>query len=65
MRPSSYLTYRGYIDNHIKPYIGNISLSKLTTLDLQTLYKKLLTEGRVEPDRSQEAAQGTERQNSA
>ena len=48
MRPSSYLTYRGYIDNHIKPYIGNISLSKLTTLDLQTLYKKLLTEGRVE-----------------
>ena len=48
MRPSSYLTYRGYIDNHIKPYIGNISLSKLTTLDLQTLYKKLLTEGRVD-----------------
>ena len=48
MRPSSYLTYRGYIDNHVKPYIGSIPLSKLTTLDLQTLYKKLLTEGRVD-----------------
>ena len=58
MRPSSYLTYRGYIDNHIKPYIGNISLSKLTTLDLQTLYKKLLAEGRVERIEAQKQPKG-------
>ena len=58
MRPSSYLTYRGYIDNHIKPYIGNISLSKLTTLDLQTLYKKLLAEGRVARIEAQKQPKG-------
>ncbi len=46
--PSSYQTYRGYIDNHIKPNIGNIPLEKLTTMELQKLYRKLLTSGRVE-----------------
>ena len=47
MRPSSYLTYGGYIKNHIKPYIGDIPIEKLTSLELQKMYKKLLTEGRV------------------
>ena len=48
VRPSSHKTYRGYIDNHIKPSIGKIPLSKLSSLDLQKLYKKLLSGGRVE-----------------
>ena len=48
VRPSSHQTYRGYIDNHIKPSIGNIPLEKLTTMDLQKLYRSLLTKGRVE-----------------
>ncbi len=48
VRPSSHQTYRGYIDNHIKPNIGNISLEKLTTMELQKLYRKLSTSGRVE-----------------
>ncbi len=48
VRPSSHQTYRGYIDHHIKPHIGDIPLNKLTTLDLQRLYKKLLSEGRVD-----------------
>ena len=48
VRPSSHQTYRGYIDNHIKPNIGNIPLEKLTTMDLQKLYRTLLTRGRVE-----------------
>ena len=47
VRPSSHQTYRGYIDNHIKPSIGNIPLEKLTTMDLQKLYRTLLTKGRV------------------
>ncbi len=47
VRPTSHQTYRGYIDNHIKPNIGKIPLSKLTTLELQKLYKKLLSRGRV------------------
>ena len=48
VRPSSHQTYRGYIDNHIKPNIGKIQLNKLTTLELQKLYKKLLSRGRVD-----------------
>ncbi len=48
VRPSSHQTYRGYIDNHIKPSIGNIPLEKLTTMELQKFYRKLLTSGRVE-----------------
>ena len=48
VRPSSHQTYKGYIDNHIKPSIGNIPLEKLTIMDLQKFYRKLLTMGRVE-----------------
>ena len=48
VRPSSHQTYRGYIDNHIKPNIGKIPLEKLTSLELQKLYKKLLTSGRID-----------------
>ena len=38
VRPSSHQTYRGYIDNHIKPSIGSIPLSKLSSLHLQQFY---------------------------
>ena len=48
MRPSTYLTYHGYIENHIKPQLGKIPLNDLTTLHLQQFYKKLLAEGRGE-----------------
>ena len=58
MRPSSYLTYRGYLDNHIKPSLGNIPLGSLTTLDLQKLYKKLLEVGRVARLESQKQPKG-------
>ena len=48
VRPSSHQTYRGYIDNHIRPNIGDIPLEKLSSLDLQKFYKMLLTKGRVD-----------------
>ena len=48
VRPSSHQTYRGYIDHHITPNIGNIPLEKLTTMDLQKLYRKLMIQGRVD-----------------
>lgn len=48
VRPSSHQTYQGYIQNHIRPNIGDIPLEKLTSLDLQKLYKKLLAQGRVD-----------------
>ena len=58
VRPSSHQTYKGYIDNHIKPSIGNIPLEKLTTMDLQKFYRKLLTKGRVERIESKEQPKG-------
>ena len=48
VRPSSHQTYRGYINHHITPYIGKIPLEKLSTMDLQKLYRKLMNNGRVE-----------------
>ena len=35
VRLSSHQTYKGNINNHIKPHVGSIPLSKLTSLDLQ------------------------------
>ena len=58
VRPSSHQTYRGYIDNHIKPNIGSVPLSKLSSLDLQKLYKKLRNGGRVERIESKKQAKG-------
>lgn len=58
VRPSSHQTYRGYIDNHIKPNIGNIPLNKLTSLELQKFYKKLLGSGRVERIESKKQPKG-------
>ena len=58
VRPSSHKTYRGYINNHIKPSIGKIPLNKLSSLDLQKLYKKLLSSGRVERVESKNQSKG-------
>ena len=58
VRPSSHATYRGYIDNHIKPNIGKIPLKKLSSLDLQKLYKALLSGGRVERIESKSQSKG-------
>ena len=58
VRASSHKTYEGYIKNHIKPRIGNIPLTKLTTLDLQIMYQKLLTGGRVDRLESQNQPRG-------
>lgn len=58
VRPSSHQTYKGYINNHIKPHVGSIPLSKLTSLDLQKLYKMLLTEGRIDRIESKNQPKG-------
>ena len=47
-----------YLDHHIKPYIGNIPLTKLSSLDLQRLYKKLLSDGRVDRIESKKQPKG-------
>ena len=58
VRPSSHQTYRGYIDNHIKPNIGKLPLEKLTSLELQRLYKKLLEKGRIDRTESKRQPKG-------
>ncbi len=58
VRPSSHQTYKGYIENHIKPNIGSVPLSKLSSLQLQKLYKKLLTKGRVDRIEAKEQPKG-------
>lgn len=47
IRESTALYYKNYIDNHIVPSIGKIPLKKLTSLDIQKLYNKMRTSGRV------------------
>ena len=58
VRASSYKTYQGFIDNHIKPAAGDTPLDKLTTMDLQKLYKHLLDKGRVERKESKNKPKG-------
>ena len=58
VRASSYKTYQGFISNHIKPALGEIPLEKLTSMDLQRLYKHLLESGRVECTESRSKPKG-------
>lgn len=58
IRPTSHATYKGYIENHIKPTLGRVQLSKLTSLQLQGLYKNLLKNGRVDRKESQSKSKG-------
>lgn len=48
LRPSTFKTSQGFLQNHIKPQIGNIPLAELSSLDLQKFYKHLLEGGRVD-----------------
>ena len=58
VRASSYKTYRVFIENHIKPALGDMPLEKLTAMDLQRLYKHLLESGRVECTESRSKPKG-------
>ena len=61
VRPSSHQTYRGCIDNYIVPNIGAIPLEKLTSLDLQKLYKKKVGDSSASmPTAPTEPADGNE-----
>ena len=42
--------YKGYIDHHVIPRLGDIPLNKLTSLDIQQFYKDLLENGRIRED---------------
>ena len=46
VRRNTYLSYKGVIDNSIKPIIGRIRLDKITPVNVQAMYGKLEDEGR-------------------
>ena len=48
IRPNTKAYYTNYIENHIIPGIGNISLDKLTTIQIQRFYNHLQKSGRVQ-----------------
>ena len=48
VRPSTYAGYCGYAERSLKPYLGSKQISKITSADVQTLYRKLQREGSVD-----------------
>lgn len=42
---NTYISQRGYINNHIIPKLGKIKLQKLTPMDIQRFYNLLIEEG--------------------
>ena len=51
IRDSTVDGYEKYIENHIKPYLGDKMLTQLTTADIQRMYNTLKKEGRVHADK--------------
>lgn len=49
LEESTYASYERDIRLHVIPYIGSIRLQNLTPTDLNTLYRRLLDEGRCVP----------------
>ena len=58
MRASTYESYEGNIRLHVKPGIGDLTMSKVTTLDLQKFFNALLTDGRIERKESKNKPKG-------
>ena len=48
IRPNTKSYYTNYIENHIIPRIGDVSLDKLTTIQIQRFYNNLQKAGRVQ-----------------
>ena len=49
LRPTTLNGYRRSLELHVKPYLGNKALSKITAVDLRSLYRSLQETGRVHP----------------
>lgn len=48
VRPNTLIGYRRYAENNIKPYLGDKQICKVTAPDIQSLYRRLQKEGRVD-----------------
>ena len=45
VRPTTFRGYHGYIEHHLKPYLGDKQICKVTTAEIQSLYRKLMKNG--------------------
>ena len=45
LRPSTLKGYQAYVERKLKPHLGQKQISKITTADVQKLYRKLQKEG--------------------
>ena len=50
IRPGTLEGYRNYIENYIKPQLGSKQVSLITTQDVQRMYRRLKSGGRVRED---------------
>jgi len=50
IRKSTADGYRRYIDNHIKPYLGDKPITQVTAADVQKMYNMLKEAGRIRED---------------
>ena len=48
IRPSTMKGYRHYAKDNIQPYLGHKQICKVTTADIQSLYRKLQKEGAID-----------------
>ena len=47
VRPSTLKSYRCYIEYYIKPQLGDKQISLISQQDIQRMYRRLKTEGRI------------------
>ena len=48
IRPSTYISYEGYVYNHINPTLGNIPIQQITPVMIQNFYNRKFECGRVD-----------------
>ena len=46
IRPTTFTRYKGTVENHIKPFLGDKPVSQVTARDIQKFYDKLARDGR-------------------
>lgn len=48
VRPSTYISYEGYVHNHIIPVLGAIQLQQITPVLIQNFYNQRYESGRAD-----------------
>ena len=48
VRPSTYISYEGYVHNHINPILGQIPLQHITPVIIQNFYNQKYESGRTD-----------------